>query len=133
MTSTERGETRPQRRERERAERAEWDYLIGRLGVLWPSYDCFCGTLDDLRRTVADLERRAARARPPRADARAATPGRAVDPTTHAKLATARAVGRVAQYPDAAVAHRQQLERSAAARARTVDASDADASDVDAD
>lgn len=74
MTAPEPGETRGQRRERERAERAEWDHLTTRLGELWPNYDCFCGTLDDLRRTVADLERKAARERPPRsADAGAAT------------------------------------------------------------
>lgn len=40
----------------ERAERAEWDYLSNRLGELWPNYGCFCGTMDDLRRTVAGLE-----------------------------------------------------------------------------
>ena len=63
MTGAEAGETRAQRRERERAERAEWDYLTDRLGVLWPNYHCICGSLDDLRRTVAELERKAARER----------------------------------------------------------------------
>ncbi|MEJ2865318.1 hypothetical protein [Actinomycetospora flava] len=66
VTGADAGETRPQRRERERAERAEWDYLTDRLGVLWPNYDCFCGSLDDLRRTVAELERKAARKHPAR-------------------------------------------------------------------
>lgn len=75
MTAAETGETRAEQRERERAERAEWTYLIRRLGVLWPNYDCFCGSLDDLRRTVADLERKAARERPARQAAAAAGAG----------------------------------------------------------
>lgn len=78
MTGTGEGETRAQRRERERAERVEWDYLTDRLGVLWPNYDCFCGSLDDLRRTVAELERKAARQRPARGrSARGADPAAA--------------------------------------------------------
>ena len=65
MTQPHAPETRAQQRAREAAERAEWDRLTARLGVLWPGYDCFCGTLDDLRRTVSDLERRAAHGRAP--------------------------------------------------------------------
>lgn len=75
MTAAEAGEPRAEQRERERAERAEWSYLIGRLGVMWPNYDCFCGSLDDLRRTVADLERKAARDRPARREDAAAGAG----------------------------------------------------------
>ncbi|MDD7941683.1 hypothetical protein PHK61_24995 [Actinomycetospora lutea] len=97
MTGAEAGETRAQRRERERAERAQWDYLTERLGVLWPNYDCFCGSLDDLRRTVAELERKAARGRPARertdrarsargTDAAAPAPARQVSSVARAGL-----------------------------------------------
>ena len=56
--------SRAEQRAREKAEWAEHDALIKRLGELWPNYGCFCGTLEDLRETVADLERRAERDRP---------------------------------------------------------------------
>ena len=100
------GETRTQRKERERAERAEWDYLTSRLSILWPNYDCFCGTLDDLRRTVADLERRQARVRPPRSSASEGVVARDADPTTSAKLAVARAAGRLSDDGETAGQHR---------------------------
>lgn len=121
------GETRTQRTERERAERAEWDYLTGRLGVLWPSYDCFCGTLDDLRETVADLERRAARVRPPRTSARENVAARAADPATSAKLAVARAAGRLSEDDETADQHRQSVPVRGVDRAAENDSSDAGA------
>jgi hypothetical protein len=90
--------SRAEQRAREKAERAEWDHLIDRLGVLWPTYDCFCGTLDDLRQTVADLEHRAARDRPrQRGSDRDEVAPRAVqdDPQTAARVAVTRAQQRL--------------------------------------
>jgi hypothetical protein len=85
-----------ERRAREKAEWAEHDALIKRLGELWPNYGCFCGTLEDLRRTVADLERRAERTPPstrtsPRNQAASADD----NPQISARLAVARAQQRL--------------------------------------
>lgn len=100
MTAAGPAETKVQRKAREAAERVEWDQLIGRLRVLWPTYDCFCGTLDDLRRTVADLERRAARDHSARATADGSPARRNDDPAVAAKLATSRATLRLAGHAD---------------------------------
>ena len=59
-------ETRAQERAREAAERAEFDRLsqiyFAHCNAIAPGqFHCFCGSLDDLRRAVADLDRRAAR------------------------------------------------------------------------
>jgi len=59
-------ETRAEQRAREAAERAEWDRLsdiyFAHMNATAPGqFHCFCGTLDDLRRTVAELDRQAAR------------------------------------------------------------------------
>ncbi|GAA4895666.1 hypothetical protein [Actinomycetospora straminea] len=108
MTAAEQAETRAQQRAREAAERAEWDRLTARLGVLWPTYDCFCGTLDDLRRTVDDLERKAGI--PP--TQRTTPPGsvrREGDPADHARMATAHAAQRVSGDLDQDQNRRQQL------------------------
>lgn len=51
------GMTRVQQRAREAAEDAEFDALLDRLRAHQPNFGCFCGSLDDLRRTVADLDR----------------------------------------------------------------------------
>lgn len=87
------------RREQRAPEKAEWaehDALIKRLGQLWPNYGCFCGTLDDLRRTVADLERRAERTPPERTDARTqASASLDGGPQLAARLAVARAQQRL--------------------------------------
>ena len=88
--------SRAEQRAREKAEWAEWDALIKRLGVLWPNYGCFCGTLEDLRDTVADLERRAARTRrAERSSARDEAAAADGDPQTAARLAVTRAQQRL--------------------------------------
>lgn len=93
--------SRAEQRAREKAEWAEHDALIKRLGQLWPNYGCFCGTLDDLRRTVADLERRAERTSPqrtaPRTRAAASLDG---DPQATARLAVTRAQQRLQSTHD---------------------------------
>ncbi len=68
-------ETRTEQRAREAGERAEWDRLsdiyFAHMNAIAPSqFHCFCGSLDDLRQAVADLDRRVARdpARRPTAD-----------------------------------------------------------------
>jgi hypothetical protein len=84
--------SRAEQRAREKAEWAEHDALIKRLGVLWPNYGCFCGTLEDLRRTVADLERRAERTPPSkRVAARAEAASANEDPQAAARFAVNRA------------------------------------------
>src|SRR3954471_14216992 len=96
--------SRAEQRAREKAEWAEHDALIKRLGELWPNYGCFCGTLEDLRETVADLERRAERDRPnhrsstrDHSAAQHMSAGRAGhdDPQATARLAVARAQQRL--------------------------------------
>ncbi|GLZ49231.1 hypothetical protein Acsp06_54160 [Actinomycetospora sp. NBRC 106375] len=74
-------ETRAQERAREAAERAEFDRLSQIYFAHWNAiapgqFHCFCGSLDDLRRAVADLDRRAARD-PVRDPARRPSTGRA--------------------------------------------------------
>jgi len=105
--------SRAEQRAREKAEWAEHDALIKRLGVLWPNYGCFCGTLEDLRETVADLERRAARDRPNhRSSSRDQSAAQQLsadragheDPQATARLAVARAQQRLA-IAAAVVAH----------------------------
>ncbi|MDD7967791.1 hypothetical protein [Actinomycetospora lemnae] len=59
-------ETRAEQRAREAAERAEWDRLsdiyFAHMNAIAPDqFHCFCGSLDDLREAVADLDRQAAR------------------------------------------------------------------------
>ncbi len=59
-------ETRAEQRAWEAAERAEWDRLsdiyFAHMNAIAPDqFHCFCGTLDDLRQAVADLDRQAAR------------------------------------------------------------------------
>lgn len=90
--------SRAEQRAREKAEWAEHDALIKRLGELWPNYGCFCGTLEDLRNTVADFERRARRDRPnQRSAARDESGARATadDPPAAARLAVTRAQQRL--------------------------------------
>lgn len=126
MTAAGPAETKVQRKAREAAERAEWDQLIGRLRVLWPTYDCFCGTLDDLRRTVADLERRAARDHSARATADGSPARRDDDPAVAAKLATSRASLRLAGHAD-----ESQGRAFAIASGHTPEVSQDGAGDVD--
>ncbi|WP_328304469.1 hypothetical protein [Actinomycetospora sp. NBC_00405] len=83
--------SRAEQRAREKAEWADHDALIKRLGELWPNYGCFCGTLEDLRETVADLERRAARTRPSRRSSARGESSADGDPQTAARLAVSRA------------------------------------------
>jgi hypothetical protein len=59
-------ETRAEQRAREAGERAEWDRLsdiyFAHMNAIAPDqFHCFCGSLDDLRAAVADLDRQAAR------------------------------------------------------------------------
>ena len=111
MTGAEAGETRAQRRERERAERAEWDYLTDRLGVLWPNYDCFCGTLEDLRRTVAELERKAARDRPARDRSTRGADSAAAHQSSSFARAALRANRQIAEDAEHDQSRREQLTR----------------------
>jgi hypothetical protein len=90
--------SRAEQRAREKSEWAEHDALIKRLGELWPNYGCFCGTLEDLRHTVADLERRAESTPPSkRTSGRNEAASAARYPQTAARLAVARAQQRL-QY-----------------------------------
>ena len=97
--------SRAEVRAAERAERAEWDYLTKRLGQLWPNYDCFCGSLEDLRRTVARLEASAANG-----GGRGATtgPGR----TTPERAQRTQVWGHRGEHHDAASRRRQGAERA---------------------
>ena len=89
------------REKAEQAEQAEHDALIKRLGELWPNYGCFCGTLEDLRRTVTDLERRAERTPPSkRTSARNEAASADGDPQATARLAVARAQQRLKHSHD---------------------------------
>ena len=125
MTAAGPSETRAERRAREAAERAEWDHLIDRLRVLSPHYDCFCGTLDDLRETVADLERQGSRDRTSRVGDTAIRGGRRDAAVARAGLRVRdRGVDEVEQDQ----ARREQLTRwHAADSAGARDLSDADA------
>ncbi|GAA4757790.1 hypothetical protein [Actinomycetospora chibensis] len=66
MTAAGEAETRAEQRAREKVERAEWDRLsdiyFAHMNAIAPDqFHCFCGSLDDLRQAVADLDRQAAR------------------------------------------------------------------------
>ncbi|GAA4893183.1 hypothetical protein [Actinomycetospora straminea] len=66
MTAADQSESRAERRAREAAERAEWDRLsdiyFAHMNAIAPDqFHCFCGSLDDLRAAVAELDREAAR------------------------------------------------------------------------
>lgn len=120
MTQPDAPETRAQQRAREAAERAEWDRLTARLGILWPGYDCFCGTLDDLRRTVSDLERRAAHGRAPRTGA-----------GVRGRLAAHRAAGQVvAQDRERAAQIARWHSDDSTDRAGSTDRDDGDGADL---
>lgn len=110
MTAVGEAETRAEQRARVKAEWAEWSALTDRLGVLWPNYGCFCGTLEDLRRTVADLERRA-KCTPPsnRTSGRNEAAAADGDPQTAARFAVVRAQQRLQQGADSG--HGAQVQR----------------------
>lgn len=97
--------SRAEVRAAERAERAEFDYLFNRLGQLWPNFGCFCGSLEDLRRTVAPLEASAANG-----GGRGATtgPGR----TTPERAQRTQVWGHRGEHHDAASRRRQGAERA---------------------
>jgi len=66
MTAADQSESRAEQRAREAAERAEWDRLsdiyFAHMNAIAPDqFHCFCGSLDDLRAAVAELDREAAR------------------------------------------------------------------------
>ena len=65
QTGTQAG-TRAEQRARKAAERAEWDRLsdiyFAHMNAIAPdTFHCFCGSLDDLRQAVAELDRQATR------------------------------------------------------------------------
>ncbi|MDD7921298.1 hypothetical protein [Actinomycetospora callitridis] len=66
MSAAGEAETRVEQRAREKVEHAEWDRLsdiyFAHMNAIAPDqFHCFCGSLDDLRQAVADLDRQAAR------------------------------------------------------------------------
>lgn len=66
MTAADQPESGAEQRAREAAERAEWDRLsdiyFAHMNAIAPDqFHCFCGSLDDLRAAVAELDREAAR------------------------------------------------------------------------
>ena len=66
MTAADQSESRAEQRAREATERAEWDRLsdiyFAHMNAIAPDqFHCFCGSLDDLRQAVAELDRQAAR------------------------------------------------------------------------
>jgi hypothetical protein len=112
-------ETRAEQRAQEAVKRAEWDRLsdiyFAHMNAIAPDqFHCFCGSLDDLRQAVADLDRQAAR-----------------DPAS--RPTADQAANRVAAHQDDAQAvgdqtRREQLTRwHAADRAAEHGAADADA------
>ncbi len=103
---------RAEQRAQDAAERAEFDALLSRLRAHQPDFDCFCGSLEDLRRTVADLDRRAHRSGvwSSRSGSVPTWPA-AEDPQLGARLAVARAIQRAGHREDADLAvHREQLQ-----------------------
>ncbi|PVZ08237.1 hypothetical protein [Actinomycetospora cinnamomea] len=66
MTAADQSESRAEQRACEAAERTEWDRLsdiyFAHMSAIAPDqFHCFCGSLDDLRAAVAELDREAAR------------------------------------------------------------------------
>ena len=110
-------ESSPQQRAREKAEHAEWQRLTAinfahQERIAPGGGHCFCGSLDDLRAAVADLQRDTASASDVRADRVADPVVRAADATRAAQLRVGHDAGEEATPPIRPLDAAHELDRS---------------------